>query len=233
MEASKRPRRGKAWPNVSLFGPGGDDGAELLRELAGDPDTLEALFACTMGLNAEAILGMLGVRRDVFAVIACHHPERCWQGDPAERRHPRARQRERDGERGSERGSRDSRGRREGGEAVRGRHNDGTSSTTDEPAVDGYTNVRLVFPPFCDAPERREVFAQRHKHQARQPSLTLTLALTPTLTLSVTLTLNPHPHPHPNGTSARRCAGSSAASTRSCSSSSARTACALSWRPPT
>ena len=79
MEANKRPRRGKAWPNVSLFGPGGDDGGELLRELAGEPDTLEALFACTMGLNAEAILGMLGVRRDVFAVIACHHPERCWQ----------------------------------------------------------------------------------------------------------------------------------------------------------
>ena len=38
MEASKRPRRGKAWPNVSLFGPGGEDGGELLRELAGEPD---------------------------------------------------------------------------------------------------------------------------------------------------------------------------------------------------
>ena len=48
MEASKRPRRGKAWPNVSLFGPGGEDGGELLRQLAGEPDTLEApdtLFA--------------------------------------------------------------------------------------------------------------------------------------------------------------------------------------------
>ena len=115
-----------------------------------------------MGLNAEAILGMLGVRRDVFAVIACHHPERCWQGDPAERRHPRHPQhRERDAERGG-RDSRDSRDSRKGGEAVTRHQGDGTStsSTADEPAVDGYSNVRLVFPPFCDAPERREVFAQ-------------------------------------------------------------------------
>ena len=80
--------------NVSLFGSGGHDGAELLRALAGDPNTLEALFACTMGLNAEVILSMLGVRRDIFAVIACHHPERCWQGNPAKRRHPRHRERE-------------------------------------------------------------------------------------------------------------------------------------------
>ena len=214
MEASKRPRRGKAWPNVSLFGPGGDDGAELLRELAGEPDTLEALFACTMGLNAEAILGMLGVRRDVFAVIACHHPERCWQGDPAERRHPRARHRDRDGERGSERGDRDSRASREGGEAVRGRQNDGTA---DEPAVDGYTNVRLVFPPFCDAPERREVFAQRHKHQALLVRVRARARVYSTPSPNPNLSPDPNPHPSPNpnpdpvpdpnGPSTRRCAG--------------------------
>jgi hypothetical protein len=89
MADAKRHRPFSAWPNVTLTGPGGENGADLLRELAGDPDTLEAVFACTMGLNAAAILQMMGCRCDVFAVFACHHPERCWQGDPSERRHPK------------------------------------------------------------------------------------------------------------------------------------------------
>ena len=128
MADAKRHRPFSAWPNVTLTGPGGENGADLLRELAGDPDTLEAVFACTMGLNAAAILQMMGCRCDVFAVFACHHPERCWQGDPSERRHPK--------------------------------------TAGEEPAVEGYPDVRLLFPPFCDAPERRPAYEQRHQHQA-------------------------------------------------------------------
>ena len=127
MQAKRqRTHAQPSWEQVHLFGPGGEDGSALLGELAGD--SVEAIFACTMGLNATAILEMIGVRDDIFAVIACQHPERCWHGDPTERRCPR--------------------------------------SAADVPPVERYPNVRLLFPPFCDAPERLQSYENRHAGQA-------------------------------------------------------------------
>eukprot|EP00964_Phaeocystis_antarctica_P121319 scaffold84992_cov48-Phaeocystis_antarctica.AAC.1 len=91
MEANKRPRRGKAWPNVSLFGPGGEDGGELLRQLAGepdpdpkrlerDPDTLEALFASTMGKHALTLTLALALALALALTVTVTRPER--GGDP-------------------------------------------------------------------------------------------------------------------------------------------------------
>ena len=70
------------WPTFSLAGPGGhrdafNPGTKKLRELAGDPSSIEAVFSCTMGLNATWLLEeALGLSQgtDIPIVIACHHP---------------------------------------------------------------------------------------------------------------------------------------------------------------
>ena len=69
--------------NLQLIGPGGRDGEALLGSLAGED--CDGILACTMSLHGEWLLRTLKVRPTTCAVIACHHPVRCWSGVVADR----------------------------------------------------------------------------------------------------------------------------------------------------
>ena len=89
-EARKRQRctQTPAWPELQVTGPGGLPGAECLRALGGDPETVQGIILTTMGLNARWILRALGFKEGHYVptIIAAHHPERCWSGKAADRR---------------------------------------------------------------------------------------------------------------------------------------------------
>ena len=108
--------------SIRLIGRGGESGEALLGALAGEQ--CDGVLASTMSLDAAWLLATLGVRPETPAVIACHHPVKCWAGAAADRR-----------------------------SAASG-------------AVPGFRNACLVFPPFCDAPDKLKDWAPKREEQA-------------------------------------------------------------------